>query len=235
MSNNWDVRVLYELNSLIPSGPLAARLFASFANNALLRGLPIFFPLVALWFSQDSRKRQSRMMVGLFATCIATVCSLRLQSLLLLHTRPFLDPALHLQGLNLTEFGGWDHSASFPSDTATLFFSLATVIFLENRIAGGIAFFWSLLTVGLVRAALGWHYPSYVAGSFVLGPTVVYLITRIRFLVTASERLVEWFEPRIYILNALLFVFLADAYSLFQGAHFIIYGFAAVLGHLIRP
>jgi membrane-associated phospholipid phosphatase len=234
MSGNWDARFLFELNSLIPTDPLGARIFSFLGNNDLFRGFPVFFPLVALWFSTDRKDRRSRMLVGLFATCVATVTSLWLQNHLPFHTRPFLDPALHLHGIDPKYVGNWDHLGSFPSDTATLFFALSTIIVLENRVAGGIAFIWSLVAVGLFRAALGWHYPSDVAGSLILGPSAVYLFTRIRFLGTAFDRVLDFFEPRLHILHALLFIFLADAYALFRGLRGFLNGFVILFGHILR-
>jgi undecaprenyl-diphosphatase len=219
---------------MVPTDPLGERIFTFLGDNHLFRGFPTFFPLVALWFSTKCEGRRSRMLVGLFATCIATVSSVWAQNHITVHTRPFLDKALHLQGIDPRYTQGWEHLGSFPSDTGMLFFALATVVFLENRIAGSIAFFWSLLTVGFVRTALGWHYPSDMLASLVLGPGLVYIFTRIRFIGAASERFIQMCEPRIYFLHALLFIFLADAYSLFLGIRGFLNGFVLVGRHLLR-
>jgi undecaprenyl-diphosphatase len=40
--------------------------------NPLFRGFPVFFFVVAAWFSKDWEKRRPRMLAGLLATCIAT-------------------------------------------------------------------------------------------------------------------------------------------------------------------
>ena len=57
-----------------------------------------------------------------------------------------------------------DRLGSFPSDTATLYFSLVTIVFLKRPLLGSIALLWSWVTVGLVRVAPGWHYPIDIVG-----------------------------------------------------------------------
>lgn len=152
-----------------------------------------------------------------------------LQHHLKTHIRPFLDPAIHLQGINLSDTLNWDRLYSFPSDTATLFFGLTTIVFLENRIAGVIAFLWSLVTTGFMRVAMGWHYPSDVIGGFILAVACVYLFTRIRFLGVIFERGLQLCEPHMYVVHALFFIFLADAYVLFPGLQGVFHGFSVHL------
>lgn len=161
ISGDWDRELLLTLSSLVRAdGPHPVW---GMANNALLRGFAIFFPLVALWFSGNSIKRRSRMLAGLLAACLATVLSIWLQFHVVTHTRPILDPALHLTNVDPDQI--WDRTASFPSDTATLFFALATVILLENRLVGLICFLWVAAIIAVPRVVFGWHYPSDIVGS----------------------------------------------------------------------
>ena len=98
ISGDWDRELLLTLSSLVRAdGPHPVW---GMANNALLRGFAIFFPLVALWFSGDFIKRRSRMLAGLLAACLATVLSIWLQFHVVTHTRPILDPALHLTNVD---------------------------------------------------------------------------------------------------------------------------------------
>jgi len=101
-------------------------------------------------------------------------------------------------------------------------------LLLESRILGGVGFAWTVIQFGLVRVALGWHYPSDIAGSLVLGPGCVLLLTRLRALEAALERWLERQEGRFYLVDALFCLFLADAYTLFSGAR----GVVHVLGML---
>src|SRR5205814_5579420 len=55
--------------------------------------------------------------------------------------------------LHLTEV--WDRLGSFPSDTATLFFALATIILIENRLLGVLCLVWAMMTAGVARVEIG--------------------------------------------------------------------------------
>ena len=234
ISPNIDVRLLLDLNSKMPLNDLGAKIVGFIGGNPFFRGFPVFFPLVALWFSSDSRTRRSRMLVGLLATCVATVLSVWMQHHLVTHIRPILDPTLRLQGIRPEWTMGWDRLDSFPSDVSSLFFSLATVIFLEHRIVGGFAFLWSFVTIGITRVVMGFHYPSDIAGGLLLGVACVYLFSTIRPLRVFFEHLLLRWEPRIYVVHALLFLFLADAYWAFGGLQEFYRGFGMIGAYLIR-
>ena len=185
------------------------------ANNPLFRGFPVFFSLVALWFADDSRERRSRMLAGLLATCVAIGLSLWIQFHLATHTRPLLDPAIPL---NIAEPGwslDWDRRDSFPSDTATLYFALATVIFLENRLVGPFCLLWVAVIIAVPRVIFGWHYPTDIVGSLVLGLACVPLFNTIPYLRMLFERTLIQFESRMYIVHALVFIFLMEAFETF--------------------
>jgi undecaprenyl-diphosphatase len=91
------------------------------------------------------------------------------------------------------------------------------VVFLENKLAGTIAFLWSLISVGVVRMAMGYHYPSDVIGALILGPGIVLLSERIRWMPAEMNKLLLRLKSRPYIVQAAVFLFLADAYWLFYG------------------
>ncbi len=214
-ANNTDIDLLLTLNSLVGSN-VDIRLW-DFGNYQVVRGFPIFFSLVALWFSDNCIKRRSRMLAGLSATCLAVLLSVWLQHHITPHIRPLLDPALHLNIADPQWATVFKRQGSFPSDTATLFFSLAAIIFLENRLVGCLCFLWVLVIIGAIRVVFGWHYPSDIVGSLILGPACVYLFIKIPYLVPLFERALKLFESRMYIVHALLFVFLVEASNLFLG------------------
>jgi hypothetical protein len=72
MMNGWDEELLRSLNSF---GGSESRYLWELGNNQLFRGFPVFFALIALWFSGDCRERGSRMLTGLLAVCLATLLS----------------------------------------------------------------------------------------------------------------------------------------------------------------
>jgi len=157
------------------------------------------------------------MLAGLLAVCLATVLSVWLQFHLTPHIRPLLDPALNLKIFDPTwSLTVWHRKGSFPSDTASLFFALATVIFLETRLVGLICFCWVAAMIAVPLVVFGSHYPSDIVGSLALGPAVVLLFNKIPYPRLLIERGLMLFEDRIYIVHAFLFVFLTEAFNLFQ-------------------
>jgi membrane-associated phospholipid phosphatase len=176
----------------------------------------VFFSLVALWFSSDCKKRRSRMLVGLLAVCLTTVLSLWLQFHLTIHTRPLLDQTLPLKGVDPVWRTIWDRTGSFPSDTATVFFGFVTVIFLENRLVGLFCILWTIGIIALPRVIFGWHYPSDILGAMILGSGGVLLFSKIPFLRFQFERTLSWFEGRMHLVHALLFLYLAETYNMFR-------------------
>jgi undecaprenyl-diphosphatase len=209
----WDRDLLVLLNSFAASH----RYVWELTNNSLLRGFPVFFSLVVLWFADDSRERRSRMLAGFLATCVATILSVWMQFHLATHTRPLLDPTIPL---DIAGSGGWSsdfgRTASFPSDTATLYFALATVIFLENRLVGLFCLLWTVVIIAAPRVIFGWHYPTDIVGALVLGLGCVLLFNTVPYLRTLFERALILFQSRMYIVHALVFIFLSEASELFN-------------------
>jgi hypothetical protein len=72
MISSIDVELLRALNVFVVPNH---KFLWNLTNNSVLRGFPIFFPLVALWFHGACKNRYRRMLIGLLATCVATVLS----------------------------------------------------------------------------------------------------------------------------------------------------------------
>jgi membrane-associated phospholipid phosphatase len=213
LSGDLDRDLLLAFNSLAGSD---TRYIWSLANNDLFRGFPVFFPLVALWFSGDCKKRRSRMLAGLLAVCLTTVLSFWLQFHLTTHIRPLLDQTLLLKVVDPAWRIIWDRTGSFPSDTATLFFGLVTVIFLENPLIGLFCFLWTIGIIALPRVIFGFHYPSDIVAAMILGSGGVLLFNKVPFLRMQIERTLVWFEGRMYLVHAVLFVCLAETSNMFR-------------------
>jgi membrane-associated phospholipid phosphatase len=156
------------------------------------------------------------MLAGLLAVCVATILSVWSQFHFHVHVRPLLEPALHLKLANPKWAEGWGRTGSFPSDTATLFFGLATVILMENWSLGMLGFLWVLVMIATPRVIFGWHYPSDIIGALVLGPGCVFLFSGTPYPRMLFARMLTLFENRMYFVHAALFLFLADAFNSFN-------------------
>ena len=91
------------------------------------------------------------------------------------------------------------------------------VIFLDNRWVGLFCLFWATAIIAIPRIAFGWHYPSDIVGSAVLGPGFVFFFERSSYLRIWIERALNLLDKPMYLVNAMLFVFLAEAINLFAG------------------
>lgn len=213
-----DLSILLSLNHLLAGSNVKLKILDQIGNNPLIRGSPIFFALVSIWFIANSIEARSRILVGVLASCLATGISVSLQEHWTPHLRPLLDTSLPLNLVGVARIEDWHgRLGSFPSDTASLYFSLCAVIFLQRRSMGLLCLLWALVTVGVARIALGWHYPSDIVGGLLLGPTVVFLLSRPEWPRRIGASFLRKFEGREYIVHSIYFLLLADAYYLFPG------------------
>jgi undecaprenyl-diphosphatase len=129
--------------------------------------------LVAFWFEgqdQDQRERNQRAVLrAILALFIANVI-LKLCNLIYFRSRPFVGHEVNLLFYRPTD-------SSFPSNPATVGFSLATAIWLHNHRLGALLFVLATL-FGLSRIYCGVHYPSDVVAGAVLGASCAYLVVR---------------------------------------------------------
>lgn len=225
-----DNKILLALNSLTYDH-FYAEVLLLVGNNALIRGGPVFFAFVLVWFAKPDPEHQIKILFGLVATMLATITSVVLQFLFTPHTRPFMDTALPINTA-VADLGdlGLHRLSSFPSDSAALYFAICTIIFLENRRLGIVSFVWAFLTVGVSRVALGYHYPSDVLGALVLGPGLVLISSRMRFAQTFCAEQIRRFPRAMPVLTALMFLFLAEAYNQFFGVLNILHVIRRIIG-----
>lgn len=225
MALNPDLPIVLHLNSLIPPSQVAAKIFAMPVSNELLRNTPFFLSLITLWFVRDRPEQRAKMLTGLLGVSLAIAISVAIQAHVWVHLHPAIDPALSLRGHGTDLLPDkFDRTNSFPSDTATFYFGLSTVVLLQSRMLGLFVYAWSLYTAGFLRIALGWHYPSDVLAGILLGTMVVYLMSMIKIPDAAFQRILTRMDGRIYIVHACLFLYLADAYSFFPGLQGIMRG-----------
>ncbi len=193
----------------------------------------MFFSLVLVWFARSELEHHIKVLAGLVATMLATVISVALQFLFTPHIRPFLDTALPINTKE-ADLGdlGLHRLSSFPSDSASLYFAICTIIFLENRKLGIVCGIWAFLTVGVCRVALGYHYPSDILGSFALGAGLVLISVKTGFIQTFGAALVRRLRISMPVRTALMFLLLGEAYNQFFGVLGLAHVIRQVAGHL---
>jgi len=129
--------------------------------------------LVIFWFEgqdRDQRERNQRAILRALVALLLANIILKLCNLIYFRPRPFVDHEVNLLFYHPTD-------SSFPSNPATVGFSVATAIWLYNRRLGA-----SLLVpatlFGLSRIYCGVHYPLDVIAGALLGALSAYLVVR---------------------------------------------------------
>jgi membrane-associated phospholipid phosphatase len=231
---NVDLAILETLNGLVADKGFLFLVFSALGNNPLLRGGPVFASLAMISFSESTPRVKSQILLGLFATFLAVIVSLWCQRHLHVHLRPVFDGSL-----NIKDVEGWANYKnswgqrlySLPSDTATAYFAIGTIVYLQRKILGLFCFFWIFLTVGLGRVVLGFHYPSDIVAGLFLGFSLVLLFTNLKAAQAFLMRAMQRYDARNCIYATFICLFSAEAYSLFPGLREIYLSLIKLLGN----
>ncbi len=169
---SFDLQLFQLINNLAGHNALLDGLVRLLVNEYFLTTIMSLI-LVIFWFEgqdQGQRERnQSAILRALVALLLANVI-LKLCNLAYFRSRPFDS-----HEVNLLFYQPWD--SSFPSNPATVGFSVATAIWLYNRRSGALLLVLATL-FGLARIYCGVHYPSDIIAGALLGALSAYLVVR---------------------------------------------------------
>jgi len=129
--------------------------------------------LVVFWFEgrdRDHRERNQRAMLRAVVALLLANIILKLSNLIYFRPRPFDG-----YEVNLLFYKSWD--SSFPSNPATVGFSVATAVWLYNRRPGTLLLVLATL-FGLSRIYCGVNYPLDVIAGALLGGLSAYVVVR---------------------------------------------------------
>ena len=172
--------------------------------------------LIWAWFRFRHSDTRLKLIAGTTGLLIATFLSRAMQVVIPVHERPFnfiaelgLKVPRHLDT-------HWGAVSSFPSDTATLYFALAAIIFSISRGWGIAAIGWVFVFIAMPRVYILYHWPSDILGGMVLGFGCVWAVLQLRTRVPQFSTLimVEKLEPGVfYPLVFMLLYEIVDSFS----------------------
>ncbi len=129
--------------------------------------------LFGFWFeghTATERRDNQRAVLRAVVVLLVSGALVGLSNMLYFRDRPF-----RYHEVNLLFYYPTD--SSFPSNSATVMFGLATVIWLKNRRWG-----WPMMALavlfGTSRVYCGVHYPTDILGGFLLGAGTAWALTR---------------------------------------------------------
>jgi undecaprenyl-diphosphatase len=129
--------------------------------------------LVIFWFEGGDRDRREQNQRGVLRAIIALFVAniiLKLCNLVYFRPRPFVGHEVNLLFYRPTD-------SSFPSNPATVGFSLAIAVWLTNRRLGALLLVLATL-FGLSRIYCGVHYPLDMVAGALLGALSAYLVVK---------------------------------------------------------
>jgi membrane-associated phospholipid phosphatase len=214
------------LNKFVGKSRLLDASVELISDTFLLHGVLFVTLLWFIWFKDKREESRIHLFTGGVAAVSAGLLSRLLQLCLPFHVRPLYNADLKLTWPIGVEWGTLNHWNSFPSDHASLFFALATLIWISDRRLGLFALFWAAITSS-TRIYLGYHYPTDILGGAALGIFMVILFQRLP-LPPIVYRLLDWERCASPSFYAVAFIASYQAGTLFNDIRAI----ARLIGHL---
>jgi undecaprenyl-diphosphatase len=209
--NSFDASVVTFLNDPSHRFLLVDKVMKTFVDWHTLRGGIVLSVIWCLWFAYADKLKKRLTREQIVSTLVACFFSLLiaqiLEHLLLpFRVRPIFNPDIQIiipSGWDPTHYSG---ASCFPSDNATLFFTLAAGIYFIDRHVGTLMFFYVLLFVCLPRIYLGLHYPTDILAGALLGVGVSFLFNSKRMRCSVTKPFMYLMEKKPGLFYACFFL-----------------------------
>jgi undecaprenyl-diphosphatase len=179
-------------------------------DNGLIKGIFVTGLFWWAWFRETGHetleKGREFILSGMVMSVLSIVATRILAFSLPFRERPRFTPILHFR----VPIGSIDqsliHWSSFPSDHATLYFSLATCLLFISRKVGIVLYGYVLFVICLPRIYMGDHFPTDILAGAALGTSIASLsLIRglreflVRPLIRLQRSIPQFFYPCFYL------------------------------------
>lgn len=175
---DFDLAVFHWVNGFVGRWPAVDVFWAYEEDNFLFKG-GIFLAVYAFfWFRPAAAQEAHRRIVlnAFLAVAVALVLNRALSLALPFRVRPMYDPASGALSPAVAVSYNLEGWSSFPSDTATFFFTLAVGTAYFSRIVGILLALYTFFYICASRVYLGIHYPSDILVGALLGAATMPLV-----------------------------------------------------------
>ena len=192
--NVFDTTVIAAVNQYAQRSWVFDNAVSFLSTNHLLKGGVLTAMIWWLWFREGPRQGERRAhILATFAACVVSMAIARTLALTTpFRLRPLHEAALAFRlpfGQEAAALDGW---SSFPSDHATLFFTLATGLLFASRRAGLFALLYTTVFICLPRLYLGLHYPTDLIAGAALGVLIAVGANLLLASRPAMQRAAQW-------------------------------------------
>lgn len=230
--NSFDQTIIGVFNQFAQLSWTVDTLIMTISDSDLLKG---YLSLPLLWWAwfRGPRPEEDRRTVLL--TIFGALSAVAVARLLQL-TLPFRSRPIHTADLPFTIphsmpanfLDGW---SSFPSDHASLFFALATGLWLVSPLIGLLGFLHAALLVSFPRIYVGLHFPTDILSGALLGVTAVIIIWKCRGLGRPIlDGILKWSHSSPHLFYPALFFLTSELAHLFKDSRWL----AENLWHLVK-
>jgi undecaprenyl-diphosphatase len=221
--NAFDVTIIHFFNAFAGRSAMLDQAMST-RNVLVVGGVPmaLFWYAWILYGSADSEKRQvlvAGIVDSVFALFVARVLAFSLP----FRSRPFNNPALHFHlpiGVDTTAFIHW---SSIPSDRATLFFCVATILWIVSRRLGTLAICYTFFALCIPAIYSGIHYPTDIIAGAAVGIGVACLCKSATFTAFVARPALSWLNTNPGLFHAVLFLWTFEIAELFTSVRHVLF------------